>query len=98
MLAAVPGKAHAVIGMRRAGKTTFLLLEEYFRRYPELRGNETVWWLLDEVQLINGRKCERTPFISGYEGAGSWRCQGRPSLDDGASAGRFSYQRCNACH
>jgi hypothetical protein len=23
-LAAVPGKAHAVIGMRRAGKTTFL--------------------------------------------------------------------------
>lgn len=90
VLPAVPGKVHAVIGMRRAGKTTFLrqlqaewrnsippervvylsfdddrladlpmeqlslLLEEYYRRYPELRGRETVHWLLDEVQLING--------------------------------------------
>ncbi len=90
VLPAVPGKAHAVIGMRRAGKTTFLrqlqaewrnsispervvylsfdddrladlpkeqlglLLEEYYRRYPELRGRETVRWLLDEIQLVNG--------------------------------------------
>lgn len=84
------GKVHAVIGMRRAGKTTFLqqllalqrqrlpperslylsfdddrlagldaqqlslLLEEYYRRYPELRGRETVHWYLDEIQLIPG--------------------------------------------
>jgi uncharacterized protein len=90
VLPAVPGKVQAVIGMRRAGKTTFLrqlqvdrrtsapaeravylsfdddrlsdlpveqlglLLEEYYRRYPELRGRETVWWLLDEIQLVKG--------------------------------------------
>lgn len=90
VLPAVPGKVHAVIGMRRAGKTTFLrqlqaewrisippervvylsfdddrltdlpmeqlglLLEEYYRRYPELRGRKTVRWLLDEVQLVKG--------------------------------------------
>lgn len=91
-LPAVPGKVHAVIGMRRAGKTTFLrqlqqehrsalngedrravylsfdddrladidaaqlsaLLEEYYRRYPELRGRETVTWYLDEIQLVPG--------------------------------------------
>jgi predicted AAA+ superfamily ATPase len=89
-LSAVPGKVHAVIGMRRAGKTTFLrqlqaarreslpperavfvsfdddrladlavdqlalLLEEYYRRYPELRGRETVHWCLDEIQLVTG--------------------------------------------
>lgn len=89
-LPAVPGKAHAVIGMRRAGKTTFLrqlqsglreglpperaiylsfdderlaelaadqlgfLLEEYYRRYPALRGHETVHWFLDEIQLVPG--------------------------------------------
>ena len=86
----VPGKAHAVIGIRRAGKTTFLrqlqvdwrisqpperviflgfdddrladltmeqlglVLEEYYRRYPEFRGKERVWWLLDEIQLVKG--------------------------------------------
>jgi predicted AAA+ superfamily ATPase len=86
----IPGKAHAVIGMRRVGKTTFLLqlqaecrktlppepaiyisfdddrimdlpsgqlselLEEYYRRFPELRGKETVHWYLDEVQLVKG--------------------------------------------
>lgn len=85
----VPGKAHAVIGMRRAGKTSFLrqllaerranapahtsfylgfdddrlsevdveqlslLLEEYFRRFPELRGREKVHLFLDEIQLVN---------------------------------------------
>ena len=84
-LPAIPGKVHAVIGMRRAGKTTFLrqlqserrktvpperalyvsfdddrlmdlpsgqlsqLLEEYYRRYPELRGKETVSWYLIEI-------------------------------------------------
>ena len=89
-LPAVPGKVHAVTGMRRAGKTTFLrqlqaarrenlpreravfvsfdddrladlaveqlalLLEEYYRRYPELRGRETVYWFLDEIQLVTG--------------------------------------------
>ena len=89
-LPAVPGKIHAVIGMRRTGKTTFLrqvlaerrgalpperalylsfdddrlaglaadqlalLLEEYYRRYPEVRGRATVHWLLDEIQLMPG--------------------------------------------
>lgn len=89
-LPAVPGKVHAVIGMRRAGKTTFLrqllderraslpperalylsfdddrlagvgadqlalLLEEHYRRHPELRGRATVHWLFDEVQLVPG--------------------------------------------
>jgi len=89
-LPGIPGKAHAVIGMRRAGKTTFLhqllhqrravapaeqavylsfdddrlagiegeqlgfLLEEYFRRHPDLRGRETVHWFLDEIQLVPG--------------------------------------------
>jgi predicted AAA+ superfamily ATPase len=86
----VPRKVHAVIGMRRTGKTTFLrqllaarrhegpleralflsfdddrladlgadqlglVLEEYFRRHPELRGQETVYWFLDEIQLVRG--------------------------------------------
>jgi uncharacterized protein len=86
----IPGKVHSVIGMRRAGKTTYLrqllddrrasqpperalylsfdderladigveelgfLLEEYYRRYPELRDRETVLWLLDEIQLVPG--------------------------------------------
>jgi predicted AAA+ superfamily ATPase len=89
-LPAIPGKVHAVIGMRRVGKTTYLrqlqsqwrasveparvvylnfeddrlaglpleqlgmLLEEYYRSYPEWRGRETVWWLLDEIQVVNG--------------------------------------------
>ncbi len=86
----VSGKVHAVIGMRRAGKTSFLrqllderrrrvpaeralyisfdddrladlgveqlgyLLEEYFRRFPELRSREPVLWLFDEIQLVSG--------------------------------------------
>jgi len=86
----VPGKVHSVIGMRRAGKTTFLrqlrgeqraslpaeralyisfdddrlagievdqlafLLEEYYRAQPTLRGRETVYWYLDEIQLVPG--------------------------------------------
>ena len=89
-LPAISGKAHAVIGMRRAGKTCFLrqlqetrratvaaeralfigfdddrlagigadqldeLLEEYYRRYPQFRGRERVWWYLDEIQLVPG--------------------------------------------
>ncbi len=85
------GKATAVIGMRRAGKTTYLhqlrrerlergvarerlpyvnfedeqlaglaakelnlLLEEYYRRFPALRGTETVTWCLDEIQVVPG--------------------------------------------
>jgi predicted AAA+ superfamily ATPase len=94
-LPAVAGKAHAIIGMRRAGKTCYLrqllaerrsagapersiylsfdddrlagidatqldaLLEEYFRRHPELRGERgrgrgRVAWFLDEIQLVDG--------------------------------------------
>jgi uncharacterized protein len=89
-LPTVSGKVHAVIGMRRAGKTTFLrqllaerraeapperavylsfdddrfgelaldqlgfLLEEYYRRYPALRGTTRVHWFLDEIQLVPG--------------------------------------------
>ncbi|HEX4954731.1 MAG TPA: ATP-binding protein [Thermoanaerobaculia bacterium] len=89
-LPAVPGKVHAVIGMRRAGKTSYLhqllaeqrhqlpleralylsfdddrladlaadqlgqLLEEHYRRFPELRGREPVHWFLDEIQLVPG--------------------------------------------
>lgn len=86
----IPGKAHAVTGMRRTGKTTFLrqlvaerrrsaapervlllsfdddrladlqadqlslLLEAYYRRYPEARGRQTVHWYLDEIQWVEG--------------------------------------------
>jgi len=87
----LPGKATAVIGMRRAGKTTYLhqlrserlehgvgrerlpyinfedeqlaglaaqdlhlLFEEYYRRYPALRAQETVTWCLDEIQVVPG--------------------------------------------
>ncbi len=89
-LSRLPGKVHAVIGLRRAGKTTFLqqlladrrqevaperavylsfdddrlgeldvaqlglLLEEYFRRFSHLRGQQTTWWFLDEIQLVPG--------------------------------------------
>jgi len=89
-LSRLSGKVHAVIGMRRAGKTTYLqqllkehratspiesavylnfeddrladlevaqlgfLLEEYYRRHPELRGRKTALWLLDEIQLVPG--------------------------------------------
>lgn len=89
-LPVIPGKVHAVIGMRRAGKTTFLrqlqaaarqslpperaiylsfdddrladvdaeqvslLIEEYYRRYPELRGKASVHWFFDEIQLVPG--------------------------------------------
>ena len=85
------GKATAVVGMRRAGKTTFLhqlrqerlthgvvreslpyinfederlaglsadrlngLVEEYYRRFPELRASETVTWCFDEIQVVPG--------------------------------------------
>jgi len=88
---ALPNKATAVIGMRRAGKSTFLhqirrerlaggiarerlpyinfedeqlagleardlgsLLEEYYRRFPALRGKDTVTWCLDEIQTVPG--------------------------------------------
>lgn len=30
------------------------LLEEYYRRFPEFRGRETVRWLLDEIQVVAG--------------------------------------------
>lgn len=89
-LAPIRGKAHAIVGMRRTGKTTFLqqmladrrmtvspeqalylsfdddrlagigveqlslLLEEFYRRYPTLRGRQSVLWLLDEIQLVPG--------------------------------------------
>jgi predicted AAA+ superfamily ATPase len=88
---ALPNKATAVIGIRRAGKTTFLhqlrrerlargvplqrlpfvtlederlaglkatdlhmLVEEYYRRFPETRGRETVTWCFDEIQTVPG--------------------------------------------
>lgn len=88
---ALPGKATAVIGMRRAGKTMFLhqlrrerlqaggkrerlpyvnfedeqlagleagqlhlVVEEYYRRYPALRGKQVVTWCLDEIQVVAG--------------------------------------------
>jgi predicted AAA+ superfamily ATPase len=91
---ALPGKATAVVGMRRSGKTAFLhqirrerlaggvareklpfvsfedeklagitageldtLIEEYYRRYPTLRQQETVTFCLDEIQLVPG--CEQ---------------------------------------
>ncbi|HEX5219052.1 MAG TPA: ATP-binding protein [Verrucomicrobiae bacterium] len=89
-LPSVAGKVHSVIGMRRAGKTTFLhqlqddlratlspeqavylsfdddrlagigaeqlgfLLEEFYRLHPDLRGQETVHWFLDEIQMVPG--------------------------------------------
>jgi hypothetical protein len=31
-----------------------LLLEEYFRRFPALRGSESVTWCLDEIQVVPG--------------------------------------------
>ena len=88
---ALPGKATAVVGMRRSGKTTFLhqvrrerlaggmgrerlpfvdfedeqlvglgaddlhvLIEEYYRRYPAFRQQETVVFCLDEIQVVAG--------------------------------------------
>ncbi|WP_448382468.1 ATP-binding protein [Desulfosoma sp.] len=87
----LPGKATAVVGIRRAGKTTFLhqlrrerlergtprerlpyinfederlagiearhlhvLVEEYYRRFPALRGREQVTWCFDEIQVVPG--------------------------------------------
>ncbi|MBL8897961.1 MAG: ATP-binding protein [Planctomycetes bacterium] len=89
--AEVPGKVRAVIGMRRAGKTTFLfqcladrlaagiererllyfnfederleglqaadlgvLLDEYYRSYPQHRRGQRVTWCFDEIQLVPG--------------------------------------------
>src|SRR5260221_9893740 len=85
----LPGKATAVVGMRRAGKTTYLhqlrrerfergvgrerlpminfederlaglaardlhlVIEEYYRQFPALRGRETVTWCFDEIQVV----------------------------------------------
>jgi predicted AAA+ superfamily ATPase len=86
----IPNKVHAVTGMRRAGKTTFMrqlvaerqrgatperalyvsfdddrladiaadqlsaLLEEFYRRHPQLRRRSTVTWFFDEIQLVAG--------------------------------------------
>jgi len=86
----IPNKVHAVTGMRRAGKTTFLrqlvaerqrdaaperalylsfdddrladiaadqlsaLLEEFYRRHPQLRRRTTVAWFFDEIQFVAG--------------------------------------------
>ncbi len=87
-----PGKASAVIGIRRAGKTFFLhqirqqkfrqnqatreqlpfislederlaglqlqhlsaLIEAYYRRFPGFRGEQTVTWCFDEIQVVSG--------------------------------------------
>ena len=90
-LPGIPGKAVAVIGPRRAGKTTFLwqvlgdrleqgfdreglvyfnfederlagmtaadlqiVVEEYYRLYPERRERQRVVFFLDEVQVVPG--------------------------------------------
>jgi predicted AAA+ superfamily ATPase len=29
-----------------------LLIEEYYRRFPEWRGQEKVFWILDEIQWV----------------------------------------------
>jgi predicted AAA+ superfamily ATPase len=87
----LPGKATAVVGMRRVGKTTFLhqvrrerleagtprerlpyvnfederlagltaghlhvLVDEYYRQFPDARGRELVTWCLDEVPVVPG--------------------------------------------
>ena len=87
----IPGKAFAVIGMRRAGKTSFLwqkinefrsagisperlvyfnfederlgemnvqdlslVVEDYYRLYPEYRGRQKVVFFLDEIQVVPG--------------------------------------------
>jgi hypothetical protein len=118
-LPAMSGKVHAVIGMRRAGKTTFLrqllqerranlpaeravylsfdddrlaglgadqlgnVLEEYYRRVPALRGRATVYWFLDEIQLVPG--WER--FVRSRRGQGCRACHAWPSV------GRLPAQR-----
>ncbi len=88
---AIPGKAHALIGMRRSGKTWFMhqslqerldggapreslvyfnfederlagleatqlgwVLEEYFVRFPQFRGQRRVTFLFDEIQVVPG--------------------------------------------
>ena len=85
----IPGKAFAVIGMRRAGKTSFLwqkisefrsagisperlvyfnfederlgemnvrdlslVVEEYYRLYPEYRGRQQVVFFFDEIKVV----------------------------------------------
>jgi len=90
-LPSIPGKAVAVIGMRRTGKTTFLwqvladrlaqgtpregllyfnfederlagmtdadlhlIVEEYYRLYPEWRDKRQAVFFLDEVQVVPG--------------------------------------------
>lgn len=89
-LPGIPGKVHAITGMRRAGKTTFMrqlvaerqrgaaaeralylsfdddrladigadqlsaLLEEFYRRHPQLRRRCAVAWFFDEIQLVRG--------------------------------------------
>lgn len=87
----IPGKVRAVIGMRRAGKTTFLfqcladrlaegvererlvyfnfederlgglqavdlgvILDEYYREFPQHRRGQRVTWCFDEIQLVPG--------------------------------------------
>lgn len=88
---AFPGKVTAIIGMRRAGKTTYLhqlrrerlaggvgrerlpyinfederlaglqmqdlnlLVEEYYRQMPAVRGRDVVTWCFDEIQVVAG--------------------------------------------
>lgn len=90
VLPEIPNKVHAITGMRRAGKTTFMrqlvaefqheasaeralylsfdddrladiaadqlsmLLEEFYRRHPQLRRRSKVAWFFDEIQLVAG--------------------------------------------
>ncbi len=87
----VPGKAHAITGMRRAGKTFYLfqclrdalaegvarerlvyfnfederlgtpetaqlsqIVESYYRRFPDFRRKEEVFFCFDEIQVVPG--------------------------------------------
>lgn len=37
-----------------AAKDLHVVVDEYYRRYPELRGRDSVVWCFDEIQLVSG--------------------------------------------
>jgi len=65
-LPAVPGKAHAVIGMRRAGKTTFLrqLLEEILPKQSSFKD-----FLVEHEFAVLGKRCLRMNALELKQGA-----------------------------
>jgi len=77
-LPAVPGKVHAVIGMRRAGKTTFLrqLLDE---RRAEFAPERVLYLSFDDDRLA-GLELDQLGFLlEEYYRPGTRRGEGRPS-------------------